>query len=363
VDLRRALSVLLGLGLLLLWPAILPAQQQEEDETEEQRRRDEAYLERYRQQQDRQSPQTDRADQPDDDPAEVARSYAARADELIRDKNHHSIELEHYRVQTDDPRLDVEATAELLEALRGFFDQTWESSPSESRDGPVRVFLFYSYHKYNQLIGGDWSRQLLRPKGHYGSTLDALVVHTDSDRAGGLPNTLIHEATHQLVDAVLYQSNGGAATWITEGLATYYQNTLMDRDGFHSGVVGPKSVTLMRGDGGRPTTDAGTQLRLAKQALRHAASAETPLSVVVVSADQAGEFYGDNIETMYATSWILVHFLLHGEQGRHADAFSRFIAIDAEGVGTPRRFFAELALDGAELDEALRRHAKTIKVR
>jgi hypothetical protein len=348
--------VLLAIGLMLS-PAA--AQQEEEDATEEQRRRDEEYLKRYSQQH-AQLGEPDPPTTPDD----LARVYAERADELIRDRNHHSFQTRHYRLQTDDPRLDVRAAGELLEQFREFFVATRvaDGRPQET-DEPTRVFLFYSYYKYNQLIGGQFNRQLLRPKGHYGSTLQAMVLHTDSDRPGGLANTLIHEATHQLITDELYAADRDPASWLSEGLATYYEMTWMNADGFQPGRVGGKTVAVLGEGRDRSANEATRQLRVVREALKVAAGSETPLSLRVVSLDQPAEFYGADVTLNYAASWVLIHYLLHGDDDTDARAFRQFVALDAEGRATPQLLFDELGMTGAELDDALRRHLKTIKVR
>ena len=225
----------IAITLLLLATAGPPcaAQYEEDEETEDQRRRDEEYYKRYLQEEEQPPPAA-----PADD-AELAEAFLAKADELIRDKNHRSVIGARYKIQTDDPRLDLKSVDKLLESFRGFFDAFWtDRAPGRTYDRQGRFFLIYSYHKYNQLVGGDWSRQVVRPKGHYGSMFDAVVIHTDSDRAGGLPNTLVHESAHQLVDQILYGGTVSPSLWVSEGLATYYENTFMNADGkFETGVV------------------------------------------------------------------------------------------------------------------------------
>jgi len=188
------------------------------------------------------------------------------------------------------------------------------------------------------------------------------VVHTDSDRAGGLANTLVHEAAHERIATRLYRGRQ-PASWITEGLATYYENTWMGAGGFEPGKIGGKRISLVRGEGERPSSAAGGQLDVARQILRRAAGSETPVSLAVVSADQPQEFYNDEVQAMYALSWVLVHYLLHGDEGAHADSFRTYVALDAESRATPDAFFAGVGLSGPELDEALRRYVKTIRVR
>jgi len=335
------------------------AQYTEEEETEDHRLQDEQYYKRYAEQEEKQA-----ADEPQDEAA-LAQAFLDKADALIRDKNYRSFENDRYRVQADDPRLDVKAVVALLDGFRSFFDEFWsartEPRPYEERS---RVFLFYSYHKYNQLLSGDWQRQMVRPKGHYGSMFDAVVIHTDSDRPSGLPNTLVHEATHQLVDQRLYLEGGRPSLWIAEGLATYFENTFMDASGtFEAGVIGGKQISVLRGGRDKAVSNARIRTKKVRDALREAATDESALTFRVVAADDPNEFYGEGAFVRYDVSWLMIHYLLHGDDGAHADAFARYIGIDARGQGGPDLLFAEIGMTPEELDAALQDHLKTLKIR
>ena len=356
---RAFLIPLLGLALLAGAWAPSAAQYEDEEETEDHRRQDEEYYKRYLQEDEVPAP----APAADDDA--LAEAFLAKADELIRDKNYRSRDGERYRIQTDDPRVDLKSVEALLESFRSFFEGFW-SSRAESRpyDRQSRVFLFYSYYKYNQLVGGDWSRQVVRPKGHYGSMFDALIIHTDSDRPGGLPNTLVHESAHQLVDRVLYGGTARPSLWVAEGLGTYYENTFMNASGeFEPGLVGGKQISTFRGGRDKAVSDARKRIRRARDAFEVAASEDEPLMLKVVSADDPGEFYGRDALVHYDLAWLLVHYLLHGDDGAHADSFVRYLRLEAEGRGGVEAFLGEIGMTPAELDAAVRRHIKSVKVR
>jgi len=356
---RRSRTI--AITLLLLATAGLPcaAQYEEDEETEDQRRRDEEYYKRYLQEEEQPPPAA-----PADD-AELAEAFLAKADELIRDKNHRSVIGARYKIQTDDPRLDLKSVDKLLESFRGFFDAFWtDRAPGRTYDRQGRFFLIYSYHKYNQLVGGDWSRQTVRPKGHYGSMIDAVVIHTDSDRAGGLPNTLVHESAHQLVDQIVYGGTAPPSLWVSEGLATYYENTFMNADGkFEAGVVGGKQISVFRDGGDKAVSDAKMRVRSSREAFRAAAAEDERLLLTVISADDPSEFYGRNPMENYDLAWLLVHFLFHGDDGSHADSFVSYLRLEAEGRGGAEAFLGEIGMTAAELDTAVERHVKSVKVR
>ena len=109
-------GLLIPLSLLLCAP---PAAAQEDEQTRDYEERDRLYQQRRQQQQ--QAPQPD---QPVDDAARLT-AFLEQADEIIRDNNYASDSSEHYRVQTDDPRLRAAATTRLLESFRTYFDGFW----------------------------------------------------------------------------------------------------------------------------------------------------------------------------------------------------------------------------------------------
>jgi hypothetical protein len=333
------------------------AQYVDDEEMEDHRRQDEEYYKRYLEDQEE--------DPMAADEAAMAEAFLAKADELIRDKNYRSRYGKRYQVQTDDPRVDLESVVDLLEYFRDFFEEAWSSRLElEPYDKQARIFLFYSYHKYNKLIGGDWSRQVLRPKGHYGSLFDAVVMHTDSDRPGGLPNTLVHESAHQLIDQLLYGGTVRPSLWIAEGMASYYENTFMTAEGvFEAGVIGGKQISCLRGTKDKAVSDARPRIRMAREAFDVAASEDKQLMLMIVSADDPSEFYGGNVLANYDLAWLLVHFLLHGDDGAHASAFARYLQLEAAGQGGVEAFFSETGLSPDELDQAVLRHLRNLKAR
>ena len=58
-----------------------------------------------------------------------------------------------------------------------------------------------------------------------------------------------------------------------------------------------------------------------------------------------------------------MHYLLHGEEGRHADAFVRYLQRAAAGDGRTAVFYEEVDLRSEELQAGLERHLKKLDVR
>jgi len=358
IDRRpKHISRLLGHAAVLLVCATLPAVAQYEDDLlDDHERQDQRYLERYRQQEE----QPERQVEMDD--AARAEAFIARAEELVRDKNYRSFTTDRYRAQTDDPRVDPKAVATLLEEFHGYFDEHWsgtlELQPHETLS---RVFLFYSFHKYNQLLAGDWRFSDVRPKGHYLGGINAVTLHTDSAAASDLADVLIHEATHLLFGERLFTEEHPIPTWVNEGLASYFGYTYMDDDGrFHPGVIGGKKVSLMRGTPAEPGRESKQRLNSLKRSMK--SKGEGPGMTDVAWIQDPADFYS-RPQWSYSASWILVHFLLHGEDGTHRDAFARYLVQASRGQGGPETLLLELGTNVEELEAAATAHLKGLKAR
>ena len=74
-----------------------------------------------------------------------------------------------------------------------------------------------------------------------------------------------------------------------------------------------------------------------------------------------GAFYGGEIQAHYSASWVLVHFLFHGDDDAHADAFVRYLESEGRGQGGPEAFFEALGLRRQELDAAVAAYLKRLR--
>jgi hypothetical protein len=138
----------------------------------------------------------------------------------------------------------------------------------------------------------------------------------------------------------------------------------MDASGaFEAGVIGGKQISVLRGGRDKAVSNARIRTKKVRDALREAATDESALSFRVLAADDPSEFYGKGAFVHYDVSWLMIHYLLHGDHGAHAGAFVRYIGIDDRGQGAPDLLFAEIGMTPEELDAALQDHLKTLKIR
>lgn len=352
---RALLPALVAATLLAVgWPCA-EAQYDEDEQTRDHADQDQIYLERHGQKEPE-----EQAEDEDDGLA----AFLARAERLIRDRNYRAASSEGYRVQTDDPRLDTRAAVRLLDAFRAYFDRFWQAALELGPyDEQSRVFLFYSFHKFNEALEGDFRYRTHRPKGHYGALFDVITLHSDPDGPGGLEDALIHEAAHQLTEQRLYTGDFGPSRWISEGLAHYFGYTYADDSGqFQRGEIGGKSTRLIRGArGGRE--ESRSTLQTARKAFKQAGAESGWLVDRVISIRDPDQFYGEQAPLNYSVSWLLVHYLLDGADGARADGFIRYLELEQRGQGGSEALYREIGLEPEELGPALSAHLKRLKVR
>ena len=74
-------------------------------------------------------------------------------------------------------------------------------------------------------------------------------------------------------------------------------------------------------------------------------------------------FYGEGVELRYTASWVLVHFLLHGEDGALAPGLFRYLDGEIDGTGGPEAFYRQISRQTDELESAFRTYARKLKAR
>ncbi|HEY3175508.1 MAG TPA: DUF1570 domain-containing protein [Candidatus Polarisedimenticolia bacterium] len=289
-------------------------------------------------------------------------AFVAKANKLIQGNNYDIKSTAHYKVKTDDPRFDVEAGAQMLESFRAFFDATWagraELLPCEE---PSLIYLFYSRSSYRQLLPEEERTIELGHVGYYRPFFDAVAIHTDTIGPADLPDLIVHEAAHQLVQVRLYGPDAPCSLWAAEGLATYFGNTLRDTSGrFLAGSIGGKSVTLLKDaprSGKRMGWEDATRFR------RALGRDEAPTVDEILRNVDPNEFYGSSAREWYTGAWLLIHYLLHADSGVHAPSLVRYLKRDAAGDGGADVLYQEIGMSRDQLDTAFRLYVGKLKAK
>ena len=72
-------------------------------------------------------------------------------------------------------------------------------------------------------------------------------------------------------------------------------------------------------------------------------------------------FYGDAVEQHYAASWMLVHYLLHGDGGAHRVGFVRFLEDKRQGGIGPEVLYQALGVRQEDLAGEFTDYVRALK--
>ncbi len=304
--------------------------------------------------------------EPDPAAEEQAKTVAAfkeRARELLSDRNYDSATTAHFAVRTDDPRLKTRETADLLESFGAFFDKFWSSRTDLLPwEGQADVLLLYSRYKYDRLYEEPGFPSSKNSVGHYIPYYGVIVAHTDTAPPGDLPGLLVHETAHQLTHKRLFGPEPeNLSTWLAEGLACYFGFTRMDKSaGFEAGEIGGAVPALLRDEPGVATVGPGKLLSEFKRVLK---VTDPGFLDDLLRTETQELFHVEQELAKYVASWLLVHYMLHGEEGALSGLFVRYIKADLEGKGGAEVLYELTGKSAEALEAGFVAHVKKLKAR
>jgi hypothetical protein len=163
-------------------------------------------------------------------------------------------------------------------------------------------FEFYLYRNKDDYLkaGG--------PQGSAGVFSGSVLMATaagDADKAWPI---IQHEGFHQFAKSVI---RGEMPTWLNEGIAVYFQDSLFTGDTYYTGLISPGRLGRLQ------AALKGNRLKSFKD-------------LTSMSRDQ---WVRRLVPENYDQAWSIVHYLVHGENNRYQKPFSDYI--DALGKGQP----------------------------
>jgi hypothetical protein len=178
---------------------------------------------------------------------------------------------------------------------------------------------------------------------------------------------LFHSVTHLMHDAVLYDEGVRGSWWVREGIATYLMQTPYREDrsftlgrvrtseGYVTDVspAGRLAATIAFAEEPKKSLD---DVRAAFRKGRH-----VPLATLLDHAADAP--WPDTVQRDRAAveSWILIHFLLHGDEESLRPRLARFLALDRKGQGGAEAFRKVVSGDLERLQPLVFRHARQMR--
>jgi len=223
----------------------------------------------------------------------------------------------------------------------------------------VMVYAFASKSDH-QKVQATWPGRPGTPAAASGEYIPAsrILAFPCETTGGHIPiPVMVHEAIHMLDYERVYPPRVQPSKWFEEGLANYFGLSQIDSQlRIDPGSI-KRSGTIVAGNV-RVQFDPRLELLGHRRLSRE--RGPVALADLLAAGPADPPWTGDQAARSYGASWTLVHFLLHGERGRHAEAFRQYAAQEARGEGGPgtfRRIFGNdlTALETAwhEYEEAL----------
>ncbi len=225
----------------------------------------------------------------------------------------------HYEIHTDLTRRETIPFGRHLDAMYAEYRQRFSSFKRRDVE-PMPLYLFRTQ--------GDYEAFLRRHDIHAERSggvffvkhgLRGLATWVDGRTRSETFAVLQHEGFHQFAWAHL---GPRLPTWVNEGLAQYFEDAVVLDRRMRVGLRDRQRIEAVRRD-----ADAGRCLALSELMTMTAAGWSRTLR------DDP-----DLSHTLYAQSWSIVYFLIHGHGGRYQAAFERYLRYLGEGYAAEVAF-------------------------
>jgi len=186
-----------------------------------------------------------------------------------------------------------------------------------------------------------------------------IAFHTALPSNEDVLSILIHESAHAFAGRYLLRPGTVFPRWLAEGLADYFSNSPVEKHRLVPGKRRRRQLYRVPMGFWRGETHAALDLKSVRRAIEKGAG----LSVQDLLAAGRDAFYGERMRQYYAQSWLLVHFLRHGEPGWKDRQFPELLLYAAEGYDPKLAISAVYGLSPQELEARYRKHVRTFFAR
>lgn len=153
---------------------------------------------------------------------------------------------------------------------------------------------------------------------------------------------LYHEGFHQFV---YFYISKRCPIWLNEGMAEYFSEATWIGKRFRIGEVSPVRLAILK-----TAIEKDRYLPLAR--------------IVTMTPEE----WGQNVRSSpndamleYNEAWSLVHFLIHGDRGRHRARFVRFVKLIQDGKENDKAFAACFGSNFKSLETAWKRYVLSLE--
>lgn len=235
----------------------------------------------------------------------------------------------YYIIDTDLPEARAKLIGAVMDAAGKAYDGKFRDFAGKVTEKPhVRVYATREQYMQEcaRLCGdanpGSGGLYCLRDR----------VVYTYDNP--GLERTLKHECFHQFVDRVV---GGELPAWLNEGLAEYFSEGMYNA---RDGLLRLGRVPQWRLDILRNARRNGSWIPVAK--------------LLSLDYDKWNDTLRRGTASVeYCEAWLLCHFLVHGDNGKYAGYFDRYLHKLDKGADPQRAFDEVFGPDKAPLEQSL----------
>lgn len=220
---------------------------------------------------------------------------------------------------------EIRQVATRLEEFREGFSRVFNKARTNTFI-PTTVIVFKDYDSYRPFNPGENS-------GYFQAGEDVNYITLAVRQPPGIINdpfeTIYHEYTHLLVK----NNMTGVPAWFNEGLAEYYSQFEVRKDG--------REIVL-----GKPIGYHVRRMREEKF---------LPLATLL-AVDRDSPYYneGSKRNVFYAESWALVHYLIANENAQRQGQFTRFLQLTGMGMRSESAFRAAFQNDFEAVEKELK---------
>ena len=285
---------------------------------------------------------------------ELIEKYSAIAESSLDSEHRQRVDTARFVVVTDVVESEaarilannLEAT---FETLHGIFRPDFELQPEKFK------LVVYLYGRRASLVDASCGLGVSSPwaGGFYlapGFFLFDIQHRTSED----FLHVVLHEAFHAYADRYLMHRSARLPLAIEEGFAEYLSNSKIKKGELIPGTMTTTRAFLVPFYGAvvRGRTATGFNVKSVQKAFRE----DTGFTVEdLVNADFA-TYYGRRSRLFYASSWLLVHFLRHGEPQWTNEHFPSLMLYLAEGYPANEALESVYKLSTDELGKRFRRY-------
>jgi len=220
----------------------------------------------------------------------------------------------HWTIRTDLPSEHANDAGRLFDAVYEAYRNGLAMLPKQ-REVKLEAWVFHNRGDYLGTV-----RSFGTSPENSGVMFIAAIGITAVDVSGSsqsFESTAKHEAFHEVVSSRFAK---GIPTWLNEGLAEYFENSVYINGAIINGQVSSSTLQQLQND---------IQTNSCIRFLELMRMSQQTWNQNLVEGDGSKQ---------YRQSWAMVHFLIHANNGQYASSFDRYLLLIAEGNNYEKAF-------------------------